>query len=366
MPLVNHSFLSANLQRWDLSKSQSKLKVLEAVLERLEPNRRLLVLCHNNPDPDSIAGAMGLSYLLSHKFGIRSSMGYGGLVTRAENKAMMQRLRIRMTPLSSLGFLENQIALVDAQPGTGNNLVSSRHAPPLIVIDHHPLRKLSLKAEYRDIRPQYGATSTIIAEYLVAAELTPPRSVANALLYGLKTDTNSLGRSATKADFYAFSFLTPLTNPRVLGWIEKPPLDLQYFEDYYKGLSRTLIYRDVAIAYLGQIGSEAIVPELADLLLRLESVCWSFCLAEIGDVMVVSLRSTSRKYRAGNVLRRLIGRMGSAGGHREMAGGAIPLGAMTPTDRQELHEKLINKLLTLIDRHTLHPKKMVAATHASD
>ncbi len=87
------------------------------------------------------------------------------------------------------------------------------------------------------MRPDYGATSTIITEYIVAAGLVPPRSVANALLYGIKTDTNALVRGASKSDFSAFKYLFPLTNPRMISRIEKPPLPLEYFQEYQRGLS---------------------------------------------------------------------------------------------------------------------------------
>ena len=144
------------------------------------------------------------------------------MVTRAENQAMISRLRIKMTHFSKIDAAKYYgIALIDAQPGTTNNLIASLRESPLIVIDHHPLRKLTSKAHFRDIRPNYGATSTIVTEYLVAADLTPTRSVANALLYGIKTDTNSLVRGASDADFRAFNYLFPLTNPRVSGMHRK-------------------------------------------------------------------------------------------------------------------------------------------------
>ena len=102
----------------------------------------MLILCHNNPDPDSIAGAYGFQFLLNKKFGIRTVIGYGGVVTRAENQAMISRLRIKMTHFSKIDPSKYYgIALIDAQPGTTNNLMVSRRESPLIVIDHHPLRK---------------------------------------------------------------------------------------------------------------------------------------------------------------------------------------------------------------------------------
>jgi len=348
-----------NTGKWDLARTMIKLQELASVL-RGAGRRQVLVLAHNNPDPDSIASAYGFSFLLSKRFGVRSVLGHGGEVTRAENKAMVSRLRIDLVQMKRLNRSGHYaVALIDAQPGTGNNLMDQRDEPPAMVIDHHPLRKLSLKSEFHDVRPKYGATSTIITEYLVASELTPTRSLANALLYGLKTDTNSLGRGATKIDLQAFSYLVSLANPRVVGWIEKPPLPVDYFQDYQQGLARTVLLRDVAIANIGEIHCAAIIPELADLLLRIQGVSWSLCMGETKDLMFLSLRSTSRIHRAGAVLRRVIGRHGSAGGHKEMAGGQISLADLSPAEKEGVSSSIIRKFLTIIGREQVSPKLMV-------
>lgn len=345
--------------RWDLNRSKRKLEEI-ATLVSGAGRRKVLILCHTSPDPDSIASACGLSYLLKKKFGVRSTIGYGGVVTRAENQAMVHRLRIKMHQMSRVDPSRYYgIALMDAQPGTGNNILNVRDEPPMIVVDHHPLRKMSLKALYHDIRPSYGATSTIVTEYIVAAELTPTRSLANALLYGIKTDTGSLARGGDKADFNAFHYLSPMTNPRVLGWIEKPSLPVAYFVDYHRGLSKAVLFRDVAISDVGKIDSEAIIPELADLLLHIDGVCWSLCIGKVDNLMILSLRTTSRTYRAGHVLRKILGRSGSAGGHREMAGGQVPLNGMTEGEKRRLAQTFIERFLRLIQREGVRPKSLV-------
>ena len=235
-------------QRWDIAPSQAKITELGLVIEG-SSQKRLLILCHNNPDPDTLASAFGFSYLLQKKFKMRCVMGYGGVMTRAENKAMVNRLRIPVKRMLYEDLRQySAVALIDAQPMTGNNLIDFRTISHLlVVIDHHPLRKNSLKSPFHDIRPTYGATSTIITEYLVAAELTPSRSLANALLYGIKTDTNSLIRSCCKADYHAFSYLSPLSNPRVMGCIERPDAPNRLFQVIFKkAWPNTHIYRDVA------------------------------------------------------------------------------------------------------------------------
>ncbi len=345
-----------NTNKWDVARCTSKIDSLAGLLEGAG-RRLVLILCHNNPDPDSIAGAYGFQFLLKKKFGVRSVIGYGGVITAAENKALIHRLRIKMTQLSRIDPSKYfGIALIDAQPGTGNNLFTSRQQAPMIVIDHHPLRKLSLKAAFRDIRPAYGATSTIVTEYLVAADITPSRSVANALLYGIKTDTNSLVRGGSKADFSAFNYLFPHTNPRMLALIENPALSIKYFEEFQRGLSSTKVWRDVAVCRLGKIETEAIIPELADLLLRIEGVSWSLAMGEKNNLMLMSLRSSARLKKAGNVIRRVIGKLGSAGGHKSMAGGQVRLETMSAEERLELPNRLVERFLKQINREAAHLK----------
>ncbi|MGC8660763.1 MAG: DHH family phosphoesterase [Desulfomonilaceae bacterium] len=343
-----------------MAQSQAKIAELGLILKRRD-QKKILVLCHNNPDPDTIASAFGFSYLLRKKFHIKSVIGYGGRITRAENKAMVNTLRV---PMVQLGYEDlrffTTIALVDAQPMTGNNLIDFRASDQiLVVVDHHPLRRASLRSPFIDVRPKYGATSTIIIEYLIAAELTPSRYVANALVYGIKTDTNSLIRSCCKSDYYAFNYLSPISSPRVLGHIEKPSLPLDYFRDLERGLANTFVHRNVATCFVGKVKTDAIIPELADWLLRIEGVTYSLCMGEYDETMLISLRSTSRLQRAGLLLRRLVGKAGSSGGHRDMAGGQIPLSKLTDQQRITLPPRLVSKFLKMLKIDNIAPKPLV-------
>ncbi len=345
----------SGVNRWDLAQSSAMLEKLAAVVSGAG-TRPLLCLCHNNPDPDSIAGAYAFAFLLQKKFGVRSVLGYGGVVTRSENRTMICRLGIKMTQLKTFDPSKYYgVALIDAQPGCGNNLVEGRAERALIVIDHHPVYRKAAKPVFADIRPDYGATSTIITEYLLAAGLTPTRSVANALLYGIKTDTNALMRSSHKADYMAFTYLSPLTNPKILGAIERPRLPLRYFREYHRGLSRTVLYRDAAVTYIGKIESEDIVPELADLLLRIHGMRWSLSMGRTDDLLGISMRATSKLYSAGNIVKKLIGKKGAAGGHREMAGGQIIIEGMDPKQVDDLVQQLVKRFLKLIHREGAKP-----------
>ncbi|MHB8837234.1 MAG: DHH family phosphoesterase, partial [Candidatus Methylomirabilia bacterium] len=121
-----------------------------------------LVICtHRNPDPDSISSALALRYLLEHAVGVRAIVAYEGMIGRAENRAMVSLLRLRLRPMESVPAVDwNQVALVDTQPRSGNNSFP-RAARPLLVIDHHPALKTTVAA-WADIRPTYGASATIL------------------------------------------------------------------------------------------------------------------------------------------------------------------------------------------------------------
>jgi nanoRNase/pAp phosphatase (c-di-AMP/oligoRNAs hydrolase) len=351
--------------KWDISIAHRKLEELAHVLAPATKHE-ILILLHNNPDPDCIAAGFALSFLLSKRFGVKSVMGYGGVVARAENKAMVQRLRIKLTKLESLNRSDYYaVALVDSQPGTGNNLAGKKGEPPLIVIDHHPLRRASLKSPFHDVRRGYGATSTMLTEYLAAADLEPTRGLANALLYGIKTDTNSLLREAFKSDVAAFGFLSPMTNPRVIGLIERPKLPKRYFQEFHRGLSRALVCREAAVCYLGALASDSIVPELADTLLRIERVRWSLVLGYIGDTALISLRSSARKLSAGKVMRKLCAGRGTGGGHGMTAGGQIPLAGGSEDEADRTAEDLIHRFFGLIGRPAAHLKSLTETPLAS-
>ncbi|MGB3862231.1 MAG: hypothetical protein WA915_09095 [Candidatus Aminicenantaceae bacterium] len=63
-------------------------------LRKLPPKKRVLILPHDNPDPDAIASAWGLSYLLKKKLGLASTIAYSGLIGRTENRELVRELKI--------------------------------------------------------------------------------------------------------------------------------------------------------------------------------------------------------------------------------------------------------------------------------
>ena len=232
-------------------------------LRAIAQNKKVLILTHNNPDPDAISAGWALSYLLRKKFKAICQLAYGGLIARAENRAIVRLLNIDIRPLDSLNICDFQIfALVDTQPRAGNNGLPP-HIKASIVIDHHGVRKSSQEADFVDIRIHYGSSATIATEYLLRAGLFIPKTMATALFYGIKTDTRDLGRHATAVDYNAAIALYPKVQLKILSQIEYPDLPQDYFIDFDRGLHEAEIYGKVIFCDLGFLRNPDMVALMA-------------------------------------------------------------------------------------------------------
>ena len=245
---------------------------LTNLLESVKGVKRLNICAHSNPDPDSLACSMALKFILEELAGIKCTIVYAGVIGRAENQAMVKLLKIPLRPLKRVRRFDDY-ALVDTQPGTGNNPYPRQYRPR-IVIDHHPLRK-STRASFVDVRPRYGATATILTEYLQAANLTVPSWLATALSYGVSSETRDLGREAGTEDVKAYIWLFPLIQKKVLSQIEHPRLPRSYFTAIDRALHRSFHYRNVIGSKLGRVENPDIVSEVADFLMSHERMTWS-------------------------------------------------------------------------------------------
>jgi nanoRNase/pAp phosphatase (c-di-AMP/oligoRNAs hydrolase) len=107
----------------------------------VESADRVVILPHNDPDPDAIAGTLALRRLLVEKRGLDVDLVYQGIIGRAENKALVRYLGYPLRPVEAADIDGTwPIALVDTQPGAGNNALRS-DVPVVIVLDHHPPRE---------------------------------------------------------------------------------------------------------------------------------------------------------------------------------------------------------------------------------
>jgi nanoRNase/pAp phosphatase (c-di-AMP/oligoRNAs hydrolase) len=301
----------------DREANQARLELLRQVANGGD---RVALLLQDDPDPDGIASAIALRTVLGRNRATTPLFAFGP-VTRAENLAMLRLLDVAIEPAdteSLRGF--PCVALLDVQPPYFAERLPKAH----IVIDHHP-RCGPIEADFVDLRTQYGATSTILTEYLEACEADVSQRLATALLYGIKSDTLMLNRETGPADLRAFMSLYPLTNYNVLRRIERPELPLSFATFLSRVLPRIRKQMGLLTLHVGKVDREDIIPQLADFCLQFENTEWVVVAGKWQDAVVMSVRNPGYVRSAGDVVRKLFCEIGRAGGHRSMAKAIVPL-----------------------------------------
>jgi nanoRNase/pAp phosphatase (c-di-AMP/oligoRNAs hydrolase) len=329
--------------------------ILSRLAEALGTCRKVLIVTHDNPDPDALAAAYGMRHLLRQAFRKQAVIVYGGVIGRAENRALVNLLHIplRTAARFKFGFCK-AVVMVDTQPGAGNSSLPPS-VSPTIVVDHHPVQRRSLSLPFRDLRPNCGATSTIITQYLRAARLEIPTKLATALFFGIQTDTLDLSRQTTPADYAAYRRLFPLVDHRLLTRIEHPDLPAAFFQVARTAIDNAVCYGNMIFSNLGRVATGDSIAQMADYLVQLDGVRWSAVIGRINGDLRLSLRGLDTARDAGQLLRRVVGKRGSAGGHGMAAGGRVSVEKMTPEEVEQLELTLEQRLAALLASHRITP-----------
>ncbi len=319
---------------------------------------KILIVIHDHPDPDCLASAMALSYLFVSTINREAVIAFSGMIGRSENIAMAKELEITLTPLGMLDLNEFRvICMLDTQPGAGNNSLPSGTKVD-IVVDHHPIREQRLPIKWVDIREDYGVTATILYEYLVSQGVYIGTKLATALFYAIKSETQDLGREANKPDRDAYLKLFPLSNKKLLYEISHPKLPKEHFLTIHKAITNSKIYGDVLVANLMAICYPEVVAEIADFLIRLEGIKIVLSMGHYNDEVIISMRTTSHDINAGEITKRLVNGMGTAGGHGMTAGGKLDHVRFDMIALQDIEDLLTKKLLEELGVNFLAPKKL--------
>jgi nanoRNase/pAp phosphatase (c-di-AMP/oligoRNAs hydrolase) len=308
---------------------------LEEELQRLEAERRLHrlrvfgeaapllpILVHHDPDPDALSAAYAVRFLLGRTVGSSPVLSLGS-IQRAENTRMADLLGIVVSTVTfdDLRALPALIA-VDTQPPT----FDGDDRPRMAVIDHHPLDS-SGGVEFLDIRPELGATATMMTQYARAdGEVEMSDTLAAALLHGIRTDTALLTRGVTPADVDAYAYLQQHADAHLLRRFERPAMAAGLARRFGQAVSGTRVSGDWVVSVLdAEVDEMHVLSDLADFCMRIDGVRWAAACARLDDELVIAIRHVGGKPGAGAVARRLSERGGSGGGHRSMARVVLPM-----------------------------------------
>ncbi|RME75074.1 MAG: hypothetical protein D6776_03955 [Planctomycetota bacterium] len=297
---------------------------VDAVRALFDGARRVGILVQDDPDPDAIASGLALRTLLGRNRTTAPLLTFGA-VTRPENLAMLRVLDLDVRTIDTAALADyDRLACVDIQPPVFGDRLGGREVDA--VIDHHPEQR-GYRCAFRDVRPSYGATATILTEYFHAAGLSINQRHATALLYGLKTDTLNLGREVGPADVFAFQHLYQRANLNWLRRIELPEIPRDALATIGKALTRLEVVDGLSYVWLGRV-REDVIAQVADMLLQVEGAVWSVAVGRVDDRIVASVRNAGYLRAAGDVVKKIFGEIGSAGGHRTMAKIVVPIAAL--------------------------------------
>ncbi|MDH4317231.1 MAG: DHH family phosphoesterase [Desulfobulbaceae bacterium] len=302
------------------------------------------VLLIINADPDALASAMAVKRLLSYRVK-NVTIGYPNEIRRLNNIAMVERLRIPIERLHTLKVKEyNKRVLLDSQPG---HLPCFEKIDFDIVIDHHPVTT-GWDAKFIDIRPEYGAVSSIMVEYLRAANIKPSVNLATALFYGIKVDTQNFEKSAKLADGICFRYLFNIANRNLVRKIELTELrrsELKYFKI---ALNEVRVSKGRAYVHIGRVSTPDILVIIADFFNHVDKFDWIIVSGLHGEKLVVIFRCDGYRKNAGKLAQCTFAQYGSAGGHKEAARAEVLLKNLPVRENQDF---TTNSLIRLATRH---------------
>jgi nanoRNase/pAp phosphatase (c-di-AMP/oligoRNAs hydrolase) len=306
----------------------------------------LAVVTHDNPDPDAIASAVGLCRI-ARQLGVAATPCYFGEITHQENRALVNLLGLELHNLDAPEDIEEYaaVALVDhSRPGVNDQLDPDTEIS--IVVDHHPPRG-PVEARFVDLRPEIGATSTLVTDYFDRLGRRPEADVAGALLYGIRIDTKEFTREVSTADFQAAASLIGDADTETLRKIESPSVSAEVLELLATAIQNRAVRGSTLTTCVGPLADRDALAQAAEQLLNMEGITTTVVYGFADGTVYVSGRARGSEVDLGEVLRDAFDQIGSAGGHADMAGAQIPLGILgdTPETDVESLSKIVTEVI---------------------
>ncbi|WP_458189155.1 DHH family phosphoesterase [Haladaptatus sp. NG-WS-4] len=297
----------------------------------------IVVLMHPNPDPDSMACAIAVSYL-AKEVGTETTIQYSGQIRHQENRAFRTILDLELERVEHVTDLATStIVLVDHNTPRGFD--GAERIEPYAVIDHHPGNGSG--EVFTDKRTNYGSCSTIVAEYFmelgaepVGPDVSPdddefvlPTNIATGLLYGIQSDTKHLTNGCIEADFAASAYLYRGVDEHCLDRIANPQVSAEVLEIKSRAITEREVRGSFAVCNVGKITNADAVPQAADELMQLEGVTAVVVYGRREDTLHISGRSRDDRVHMGKALQTAVSDIpgADAGGHARMGGGQVPV-----------------------------------------
>ena len=151
-------------------------------------------------------------------------------------------------------------------------------------------------------------------------------ALATALLFAIRRETLGFLRGATSEEYAAAGWLHDHADTALLRTLSTPSVTGATVDSIANAIRNRTVRGSVLISGIGRTSERDALPQAADYLATLEGVETAIVFGIVDDGIQLSARSTDSRVHIGQVLDAAFEDVGNAGGHREMAGGEIPLG----------------------------------------
>jgi nanoRNase/pAp phosphatase (c-di-AMP/oligoRNAs hydrolase) len=292
------------------------------------------VLTHPNPDPDAMASALAVSFL-ADTVDTDATIQFPGEIRHQENRAFRTVLGVDMDQVDERADLAtDDVVLVDHNVPRG--FEGAGGLDPYAVVDHHPGDGTGERVT--DVRPDYGACATILAEYLETLEVSVgengdtalPDDVATGMVFGIQSDTDRLTRGCSTAEFDAAGYLYPGIDEDRLDRIANPQVAEEVLLTKARAVQAKEIRGSFSVCDLEDVPNVDAIPQAADELMQLEGVTAVVVFGEVEGTLHLSGRSRDDRVHMGDAVRSVVEEipMADGGGHARMAGGQVSLDHM--------------------------------------
>lgn len=280
---------------------------------------------------------------IAKHYNVESDILYYGDIMHQENRAMVNLLEIELIKASEMNLSDyDKFALVDcSKPGINNSIPKDIEIS--IIIDHHPAE--DVYADFVDVRTDVGACATILTEYFKELKIVPSRTLATALFFGIKTETNDFKKNTRTSDFLASAYLYPFVDHEMIEKMEGPAISTETLDILATAIKNRMIYSSFLISFAGYITNRDVLPQAADFLLRLEGISTVLVFGILKDKVYMSARNKDVRINVGEILKRAFGDVGNAGGHAHAGGAQIPLGIFGEVTDKDSLAKLVTEAI---------------------
>lgn len=281
----------------------------------------IIIQCHDNPDPDTISSGFGIyTYLKSN--GKNVDLIYSGNleITKPNLIEMINELNIPISYVKELHSAPELLITIDCQYGEGN--VSTLPCNDLSIIDHHTSNIKN--TDLIDIRPTLSSCSTLVWDLLrnTSFDINSDINLSTALYYGLLTDSKNfedinhpLDKDMIEQLNYDSSLIKQLKNSN---------LSISDLETAGMTLIRCShnINHEFAV-FRSNPCDPNILGFISDLAIQVNTIDSCIVFNTLPNGYKLSVRSSTKKVKANELVEFLCKNIGSGGGHLDKAGGFI-------------------------------------------